>query len=1532
MADERSPLGGSARDVLRKLEKLDSEINSLRADVGRLRTEGGSQTRSRAAAGEEASGAQRARSARDPATGRFAKAEDVQKQTRAMADLTRQNDLAARRIALQRAEIDRLAPELDRLNALYARGANSQEAFARQTGLVSQVAASGDQSLRRHGALTTEFLSAAARGDATLSEFRYQIGATIGKFAGWTAASAAVFGVLAAVRELGRGALDSLDSVNLLTRVINNVDRDQAAKGIGGLAEQFNLPIADVGQAVFQFAKIPENNTVPKALEASRAALFAVKVGELDAADAGRLLISIQQGLGESSGSLVGHFDQVNQAQNKFGVGIRDTLSGLAKSIGAFKAAGGTFDQALAIITTSSRVTGRSGEQIGTALQRSAGLVRRPINQQILREFGIDPQQGIGKIFEQAIGQSSRLSGRQRLRLATGLSTPQLAPYLVGVLNRPDLYKQVLKQTSPQASRGSAQRELDRQLKGASEQLQRVLTEVQVLGEELARLGAFDALGLFLKGLNQSLQLMNGLIRLINELPEPVRKAGIYAAEFAAALALAKRFNVGGALIGTRAEGLAPLLQQTPLQRGRRTFIRSTRNEIGALQNERERLTSKLPQLGTEAEFARRRVLSHSEAAAAAERAGDMEGQLTAQQRTLAAHRNVERISSEIEETMNRQGYLATRIAQREQDVRTAQKSRTSLAGRFGDRAVSPESGAPNTLKPITQAEAEQAYLAGAHPSVFARVEVEDDATKRVRAQAAAAQARQEAQAARAARIRANISRLPLFSEGQAVTGAFANAAAGAGGRLEQVAESAKTLPEKAGKLAQGAQQGASRLTAAIGPLEAAIVGFVVLQVALDAYGEQVDRLNRESTTQPQDTASARRAATSLAAKAKADKPSGLGTLFGPGPDDIGKRLDILNNVITGAPLPSDIEAANARTQRVVLANQKKNPIRSGRSNFLLLGDTLKKQLNEVNRLRDTGQLSLREYDKALAQALEDVKGSAVLNKDSKAKLTAAIRNARQGIAPLRALNETELTQNVQNYTAVAGSQTASSGTASAAITAAGRNLNELARRLDQRGSTPAQLASLTQATDSYVKSLQDNATSELQRGLLYARTEGERDRAYGEAIRKLRSQGVGGQNRNIAAAERRVTADRQRIQDAQDARGKAGQRLTAPGGQLSTPGAGGILRDQLRAADQKVRAAQQQGKQDDADLDAARRLRDRIKKAVADQIKQLRDQRFDERQASADLEAQINAAQAGPTQVTQTRILLTRAGQKVRALMDRYGRDNDKTRQAILEQTNLREQLANAISTRIGAEFDVRIAQTTDPAQKANLGVAKAKAILSRARGDNRLPALAQYYQALQEADQARLDQANAEFELQKSKTGDPLKQAAIQIKQDEFNVRNARGGAEKLRNRAQLNNDKRSYRQARQQDAFDNVEFLADIGKIDQQVELQRLETLLKTVKGNKQLRQQIQRRIAALKKDLTSADQFDLDVGSIKLPTAYEIRRAVVGGLSPSQMQVTNAPQVNVVVNDPQAALKVGEVLDEHLGTSTRGAMRAAGYRGG
>lgn len=487
--------------------------------------------------------------------------------------------------------------------------------FYQQLQQGAAIQAQASQQMRRHGALTTEFLQALARGETTLSEFRFQIGSTIAKFAGWTAAATSVYGVVAAVGTLGRGAVDSLTGVNQLGRFVTNLDTQRAQSQFRALAREFHLPVSEVVQGASGIAQVFHNQN--QALEATRVVLTAVRVAELDVGDATNKLIPIVQGFKLNASDLADVLGAVNQAQNDFGVSIPDSLAGIGKAAGQLKAAGGDFYTATAFIATAKRVTGQSGDAIGTALRRSAILIRRPSNRDVLERYGIDPDADYNTILNESLKLGERLSkqgltGRKQLsELATkGLATPQIGPIFTAVLQNRDLFERVFRDIQPDRARVGLARELRFVLSSIRDQFKSIRAEAEAIGAGLAQAGFFDAFGVFLQTMRLTLSLANDLLTVFNDLPVPLKKAAAYLLEGYAALRLLRRTGIGPGL-ASRNEAAFGFLGYSPREQLRRGAIANQRNISQGFANQAE-------QLGNRYQLAATGTITEAQAAIAA--------------------------------------------------------------------------------------------------------------------------------------------------------------------------------------------------------------------------------------------------------------------------------------------------------------------------------------------------------------------------------------------------------------------------------------------------------------------------------------------------------------------------------------------------------------------------------------------------------------------------------------------------------------------------------------------------------------------------------------------------------------------------------------------------------------------------------------------------------------------------------------------------------------------------------------------------
>ncbi len=363
-----------------------------------------------------------------------------------------------------------------------------------------------------------------------------------------------MYGALAAVSAMGRGALASESGVGLLSRSINSAtfDANGLRDAFSDLAHEFNLPIEQVVQGAYGMTKVFQDQN--QALEATKAVLFAVKVGELDADTSTRALTATINGFGLSADSLVDVMDAVDNAQNKLGGNTGQLVLGMAKSAGAARNAGLDFRQLIAILATGSRLTGQTGEQVGTAVGRSISVLQTPAGQARAKAAGLDPQQPYLDVLRQAQRLAKGQSPERVQEIARALvpAGGQFARIFVPLIQNAQQLDKALGVTSAQDARGASARELAKALRQPNEQLAALVTNLERVGAKLAQSGALDPfvalVGSLNKLLNVGVQLLDFLDKLQELLPAPFNNALVPALELYGVLRLMRRFDVGGSL------------------------------------------------------------------------------------------------------------------------------------------------------------------------------------------------------------------------------------------------------------------------------------------------------------------------------------------------------------------------------------------------------------------------------------------------------------------------------------------------------------------------------------------------------------------------------------------------------------------------------------------------------------------------------------------------------------------------------------------------------------------------------------------------------------------------------------------------------------------------------------------------------------------------------------------------------------------------------------------------------------------------
>jgi hypothetical protein len=133
-----------------------------------------------------------------------------------------------------------------------------------------------------------------------------------------------------------------------------------------------------------------------------------------------------------------------------------------------------------------------------------------------------------------------------------------------------------------------------------------------------------------------------------------------------------------------------------------------------------------------------------------------------------------------------------------------------------------------------------------------------------------------------------------------------------------------------------------------------------------------------------------------------------------------------------------------------------------------------------------------------------------------------------------------------------------------------------------------------------------------------------------------------------------------------------------------------------------------------------------------------------------------------------------------------------------------------------------------------------------------------------------------------------------------------------------------------AGQQARADDLSFEHDMGRLTDAAYADQLEQLASTIKHNKALKRQLLLEAHNIRKAAADSSGLDMNFANIKIPTVYEIRRAMKGGMGPSQSQVQlrQTNQLNVTVANGADVDEVFKAIDGYTGAGLQAAGRAQG----
>lgn len=163
--------------------------------------------------------------------------------------------------------------------------------------------------------------------------------------------------------DLNKTLVETEKRIVELNRVTNNMAN---ADALYKLAQQYGQTFENVSDITLNFAR--NGMDWAKALKATEAALLAINVAELDATQASEGMIAIMQQFGYEANELEGIVDKLNITADNAAVTTEKLLTALQRTGSSAKNAKLSLEETVGIITALSEATGRSGENLGTAV------------------------------------------------------------------------------------------------------------------------------------------------------------------------------------------------------------------------------------------------------------------------------------------------------------------------------------------------------------------------------------------------------------------------------------------------------------------------------------------------------------------------------------------------------------------------------------------------------------------------------------------------------------------------------------------------------------------------------------------------------------------------------------------------------------------------------------------------------------------------------------------------------------------------------------------------------------------------------------------------------------------------------------------------------------------------------------------------------------------------------------------------------------------------------------------------------------
>lgn len=228
------------------------------------------------------------------------------------------------------------------------------------------------------------------------------IGSLAKKFVLWQFAATAVMKPLQMIRNAWASINETLvETENRVVELQRVAGQAANASELYKLAEKYGQTFENVSEAALNFAR--RGMSWNESLQATEAALLAINVAELDVSQATDGLGSIMAQFGLQASELTNVVDMLNKTADNFPVTTEKILTALQRVGSTATTANLSLEETIGLITTLSKATNRSGENIGTALNSIINMSQKSSTLDVFAGLGGSAREAV-EAFRQGGG------------------------------------------------------------------------------------------------------------------------------------------------------------------------------------------------------------------------------------------------------------------------------------------------------------------------------------------------------------------------------------------------------------------------------------------------------------------------------------------------------------------------------------------------------------------------------------------------------------------------------------------------------------------------------------------------------------------------------------------------------------------------------------------------------------------------------------------------------------------------------------------------------------------------------------------------------------------------------------------------------------------------------------------------------------------------------------------------------------------------------------------------------------------------